>query len=252
VLVIGSDARPEDTKEPRPEGGFGQRSDTIMLMHVGVGSVRRLSILRDTYVPALGGKINSAFAEGGAARLIEVLEDYLGNGLEINHVMEIDFENFPEFIDSLGGIDVTVKQRCVKPAERFGGYGIRELKFKRGEHHLDGRRALGFARIRKNACNPREDDRHRAARQQEVLSGIRDAALSPSTFVRLPWVAWNAPKTVKSDMDGPGLSMLFADLVTGGSGETRVLRFDGTGPGGSVVVSEERREREVKRLLGEE
>jgi LCP family protein required for cell wall assembly len=254
VLVIGSDARPADTKEPEPEGGFGERADTIMLMHVGVGSVRRLSILRDTYVPELDGKINSAFAGGGgAARLIEVLEDYLGNGLEINHVMEIDFENFPDFIDSLGGVDVTVKQRCVKPAERFGGYSIRELKFRRGEHHLDGRRALGFARIRKNACNPREDDRHRSARQQEVMSGIRDAAISPSTFVRLPWVAWNAPKTVKSDMEGPGLSMLFADLMTGGSGKTQILRPDSLdGPGGSVIVEEGTRKREIERLLGED
>ena len=259
VLVIGSDARPEGTKEPEPSGGFSERADSIMLMHVGVGSVRRLSVLRDTYVQTSDyeGKINGALAGGGGpGRLIEVLEEYLGNDLEINHVMEVDFENFPDFIDSLGGVDVTVKQRCVRPAERFGGYGIRELTFRRGKHHVDGRRALGFARIRKNSCNPREDDRQRAARQQEVLSGIRDRVAKPSnwpsTFVRLPFVAWNAPKTVNSDMEGPGLSMLVADLMTGGSGKTRILRFDQLGPGGSVIVSEQRREREIERLLGED
>ena len=34
------------------------------------------------------------------------------------------------------------------------------------------KRALGYARVRKNPCAPAEDDRTRAARQQEVLHGI--------------------------------------------------------------------------------
>ena len=42
----------------------------------------------------------------------------------------------------------------------------------KGEHELDGQQALGFARVRKNDCAPGEDDRDRAARQQQVLRAI--------------------------------------------------------------------------------
>ena len=39
--------------------------------------------------------------------MVETVEGYLGNGLKINHVMEVDFKGFPKFIDSIGGVTVT-------------------------------------------------------------------------------------------------------------------------------------------------
>src|SRR5690242_2127633 len=48
ILVLGSDQRPKGTKEPGASTSGPSRSDSIMLLHVGVGSVRKLSILRDT------------------------------------------------------------------------------------------------------------------------------------------------------------------------------------------------------------
>ena len=252
ILVLGSDARPKGSKEPG--AGGASRSDSIMLLHVGVGSVRRLSIPRDAQaeIPGHGvGKINSAYALGGAPLAIETIEGYLGNGLRINHLIEISFENFPDFIDSLGGIDVTLK-RCVRspPFGEFGpGRGRKRLSFRKGENHLDGHEALGFSRIRKNSCAPNEDDRARAARQQQVLSGIRDSLISPRTFVKLPWVAWDAPRTVRSDLAGPGMTALAIDLVTGGSGKTNVLRPDTLEP---LIVSEAERRTQVRRLLGKD
>ena len=136
------------------------------------------------------------------------------------------------------------------PFGEFGTKGGRKaLRFRRGENHLSGQQALGFSRIRKNLCSPNEDDRDRAARQQLVLSGIRSKATSPRTFFRLPWVAWDAPRTVRSDMQGFGLSALFFDLMTGGSGKTNVLRPDTLEP---FVVSEAERRIQVRRLLGKD
>lgn len=245
VLVLGSDARPPGSKEPGA-GGPG-RSDSIMLLHVGVGSVRRLSILRDSFaeIPGHGAqKINAAYALGGPALTIETVENFLGNGLEINHMLEIDFENFPDFIDSLGGIDVTLDNCVRSPA--FGGA---PFYLGKGEHHLSGRKALRFARVRKNECAPNEDDRARARRQQQVMSAIRSRMFSPWTFVRLPWVAWAAPRTLRTDMKGPGLSLLFLDLLTGGAGKTRVLKPSGAGPGGSLTVSEDEKAKAVRQLV---
>lgn len=247
ILVIGSDQRPEGTREPGAETDRG-RADSILLLRAGFGSVRRLSILRDSLadVPGSGPqKINAAQAIGGTALTIETVEGFLGNGLDINHVIEVSFDEFPEFIDALGGIDITL-DNCVR-SDPFGG---RKFSLSRGEHHLNGRQSLAFARVRRNRCAPNEDDRSRARRQQQVLSAIRSQVISPSTFFRLPWVSWEAPRTVKTDMRGPALAGLFTDILTGGTGETEVLEPSGAGPGGSLTVSEEAKSRAVAKLLG--
>ena len=239
VLVLGSDERPEGSLEPGAAGSPA-RADSILLLHVGIGSVRRLSILRDTPadIPGHGiQKINAAYAFGGAPLIIETIEGYLGNGLEINHIIEVSFEDFPEFIDALGGIDVEL-ENCIR-SNSFGG---RRVRLSKGEHHLNGKQALAFARVRQNECNPSEDDRARAARQQQVMSAIRSQILSPSTFFRLPLVSWEAPQTIRSDLEGPGLLALFADLLTGGSGETNVLEC--------LPCSEEEKAEAVDDLVG--
>jgi LCP family protein required for cell wall assembly len=221
ILVLGSDVRTGESIDESQQGPG--RSDTIMLVHAAFGSVRKLSIPRDVEVDVPGhgiNKINAAYALGGPALTIETVESFLGNGLEINHLVEVDFENFPELIDSLGGITVNNPTRiCSPPFDNFW----KGLRFKKGEVELDGTRALGYARIRKNTCAPAEDDRARAARQQKVLAAIGSEVKSPTTFVRLPWVSWNAPRTLRTDMNGFELMMLFADMATGSSDETAVL-----------------------------
>ena len=246
VLVLGSDRRPAWSKEPGADATG--RADSIMLLRASVGSVRRLSVLRDSYaqIPGDGAqKINAAYAIGGAALTIRTVEGFLGNGLEVNHLVEVSFEDFPAFIDALGGIDVEL-ERCVS-SDPFSG---RRFRLRRGKHHLNGRQALAFARVRKNRCAPGEDDRARAARQQQVLSAIRSRLFHPVTFARLPLVSWQAPRTLRTDLGGLGLLGLLVDVMTGGSGETRVLKPYGPGPGGSVTVSEGERERAVTHLLG--
>ncbi|HEX8854939.1 MAG TPA: LCP family protein [Thermoleophilaceae bacterium] len=248
VLVLGSDARPPGSKEPGANPGGPSRSDSIMLLHVGFGTVRKLSILRDSQaqIPGHGvAKINAAYAIGGPALAIKTVEGFLGNGLRVNHVLEVNFQNFPKLIDALGGIDVNLK-RCIR-SNSFDG---KTFRLRKGEHHLSGDEALRYARIRENFCAPREDDRARAARQQEVLSQMRSKALSPGTFFRLPWVSWEAPRTVRTDLGGPGLIALFTDLTTGGGGKTDVLPFTQVNPDGSLLVSQEDRRRAVEKLQG--
>jgi LCP family protein required for cell wall assembly len=251
ILVLGSDQRPKGTKEPGAAGA-PSRADSIMVLHVGFGSVRKLSILRDSFANIPGSqpqKINAAYAIGGAALTIKTVEEFLGNGLEINHVIEVDFENFPALIDALGGVDVTL-DNCVK-SQRFGD---KRVKLTKGRHHLTGREALRFARVRKNLCAPNEDDRQRAARQQKVFAAMRSKLVSPrywpSTFVRLPWISWEAPRALRTDLKGPGLLMLFGDLLTGGSGKTRVLKPDGINGDGSLRIERSSRARAVEQLTG--
>ena len=224
-----------------------------MLIHVGVGSVRKLSIPRDTPVAIPGHgtqKINAAYAFGGAPLTIETIKQFFNDpNLHINHIIEVSFTNFPKLIDSLGGVDVTLK-KCVH-SNSFGGQRVRLSK---GEHHLDGDLALRFSRVRENFCDPSENDRTRAARQQQVLSAMRDRIASPSnwpsSFIRGPFIAWQAPRAIRSDMHGPGLSALFTDILTGGTGKTSVLTPDGPSIGGDLSVSESTRKDALDKLRG--
>jgi LCP family protein required for cell wall assembly len=208
--------------------------------------VRKVSILRDSQadIPGHGvQKINAAYALGGAGLAIQTVEQFMGNGLKINHILEISFDNFPKLIDSLGGITVHLR-RCIH-SNRFGG---KVLILHRGDQHLTGHQALQYSRVRENKCAPNEDDRARAKRQQQVMSAIRSRLLSPTAFIRLPWISWAAPRTVRSDMRGPGLSMLFTDLLTGGGGKTRVL-MPYSSNGTQLLVSDAAKRRAVEQLL---
>jgi LCP family protein required for cell wall assembly len=245
ILVLGSDVRTGESID-KSQSGPG-RSDTIMLVHSAFGSVRKLSIPRDVEVDIPGhgiNKINAAYALGGPALTIETVESFLGHGLKVNHLVEVDFKNFPDFIDSLGGVTVNNKSRiCSPPFDNFW----KGLHFKKGEIDLNGRRALGYARVRKNSCAPAEDDRDRAARQQQVLSAIGSQVKSPSTFVRLPWVSWHAPRTLRTDMNGVQLMGLFADMATGTSDNTEVLEATCC-RGSNLFVSDGAKEDAVRKL----
>jgi LCP family protein required for cell wall assembly len=244
ILVLGSDARPKNSKEPG--AGGPSRSDSILLLHVGIGGVTRLSIPRDSYtnIPGHGmNKINAAYAFGGPALTIRTVEQFLGNGLKINHLIVVDFQHFPEFIDSLGGVDVTLK-KCVH-SNSFGG---KKVILSKGTHHLTGHQALAFSRVRENFCDPRENDIDRGKRQQQVLSSIKSRMFSLRTFFHAPWVAWNAPRAIRSDLHGPGLSALALDLVTGGSGQTSILKPSQLSP--NLIIDDGTKRDAVHKLLG--
>jgi anionic cell wall polymer biosynthesis LytR-Cps2A-Psr (LCP) family protein len=90
--------------------------------------------------------------------------------------------------------------------------------------HLSGRQALDAVRIRKNICAPAESDLTRARRQQQFLDAVKHRLFSPFTFPRLPWVAWTAPKAIRSDMGGGTLLALFFDSQVGGSIKPTILK----------------------------
>lgn len=256
ILVLGSDARPRGTGEGGANViGEPSRSDTMLLVRAGGGHSARLSIPRDTIVDIPGRgpqKINSAYAIGGPALAVNTVKQYLG--IEVNHLLEVDFENFPKLIDAMGGIDYT--GGCVvsniNGGTRNGGV---TLKLKRGRHRLNGKEALALARTRRNECKPGEDDLDRARRQQKILGAMKGRLFSPGTFVRLPWVSWAGPKAIRSDMGGVSLIGLLASLAVTGSPEPQVLRPSSLAalPGGGtgLTVSEQEKRSAVRRFLDE-
>ena len=245
VLVLGSDQRTDETAEPGSSTEGPSRSDSILLMRLGGGANSRLSIARDTVVDIPGAgrqKINAAFAIGGAALAVQTVESY--TGVDVHHVVLVDFENFPGLIDAMGG--VTYRGGCVisriNGGFRNGGY---TLRLPAGKTHIDGRQALALARTRRNECDKdnSESDLTRARRQQKIFSAMKRRLISPFAFVRLPLIAWEAPQAVRSDMSGPTLLGLFGAIAVAGEPETAVL---GTQDGN---VPEEAKQAAVARFL---
>jgi LCP family protein required for cell wall assembly len=248
TLVLGSDQRTAGTSEPGASTSGPSRSDSILLVRSGGGHSAKLSIPRDTVVDIPGhgrDKINAAYAFGGAALTVRTVKQFLG--IDIDHVFEVDFDNFPELVDAMGGIDYTggcVVSR-INGGARNGGV---TLRLRRGTTHINGKQALALARTRKNLCNPKENDLTRARRQQKVISAMKSRVFSLAGFVRLPLISWNAPKTLKTDMRGPALLGYAIGTALSGSPPTRVLPVTPAG-GTGLAISEADKQRAVQRFL---
>jgi LCP family protein required for cell wall assembly len=186
-LVVGSDSREGLSKEEGkelgtggPEVAGGQRTDTIMLLHVGDGQPLLLSIPRDSLVtiPGVGEdqKVNAAFSLGGPKLLVKTLENE--TGIRIDDYVEIGFGGFVNIVDSVGGIEV-----C--PDEAIDDKKA-SLDIDAGCQDVDGTTALGYARTRHFSTG----DIQRGQNQREVIGQIGDKAASPWTILN-PLRYWN-------------------------------------------------------------
>jgi LCP family protein required for cell wall assembly len=147
-LIVGSDSRENVTQEG--DAGFngsesptGQRSDTLMVLHLEDGKVQMLSIPRDLYVPIVGtdhsSKINAAY-NGGPTQLV----DTISQGplkIPIDRYMEVDFVSFAGLVDALGGVTIDFPNPVV---DTESGLNIPQA----GPVELDGDMALAYVRSR--------------------------------------------------------------------------------------------------------
>src|SRR6266545_2528105 len=173
ILILGGDRRGKTQHNASGAEGEGPpRADTIMVLHASLTSFRKLSIPRDSYaaIPNCGEqKINASLAcntrstNGNPAETIKTVEDFLG--IDINHIIIVDFDGFADFINTLGGVTIDVpdtngkKDGAVVCGDVDGGkkQGGVSLKLPPGDITLQGDKALAYARIRHNACDPSED-----------------------------------------------------------------------------------------------
>jgi LCP family protein required for cell wall assembly len=259
VLILGLDNRPTSGAGSK-EGGLtvsqqverDARTDSIMLWRVGGGVSRRLSIPRDTlvHIPGCGEqKINAAWTCGGPGLTLKVIKQFTGIS-SINHLVVVDLANFPKFIDAIGGVNVKTGRICseISGGRADGGF---TLNLKPGSHHLTGIQALTLARTRDNTCNPTYTDLNREAAQQQILNSIKSQLLTVHTFFHLPWVAWDAPGVIQTDMGGFSLLQLFLSAELGGSATPRLLHeTNSTVNGAEVLIPSAANVRsEVRRLM---
>ena len=180
-LLVGSDSREGLSQSDRQRLGTGdvagQRTDTIMLLHVpsGGGPTLLLSIPRDSYINVPGhgmDKINAAFSIGGPDLLVRTVEQ--STGLRVDDYIEIGFGGFVNVVDAVGGVQICPKTAIQDPKAN--------LDIAKGCQQADGPTALGYVRSRQAALG----DISRAVRQRQVVGAVAGKAASPMT-VLLPW-----------------------------------------------------------------
>ena len=181
MLLIGLDYRDVEANQGPP------RSDSMILFTIDpvAKTAGFLSIPRDMWVniPGFGyGRINMAYAQGEGNKLPgggpelarKTVEQFIG--VPIQYVAQVDFYTFVEFIDLIGGIDIHNDEDL-----RLDPIGAGKDKIRItccGMRHLNGERALAYARYRKGD----EGDVGRARRQQKVIMGIREKVFRPENF----------------------------------------------------------------------
>ena len=186
VLMVGSDSRADLTPEQQNElttGSMeGNRTDTIMLLHIPlIGTPTLVSIPRDSWVPIPGygnDKINAAYALGGPQLLTATVEE--NTGLEIDHFVEIGLAGIANTTDALGGVRLCPTQAY---DDEFSG-----LNVEAGCQLMDGPTALAYVRMR---YQDPKGDLGRIERRQEFISATVKRALNPLTWL-LPWRAFGA------------------------------------------------------------
>jgi LCP family protein required for cell wall assembly len=181
-LLVGSDKREDLTKEDREELGTGnaagERTDTIIMLHVPDGDGPRLllSIPRDSYVDIPGhglDKINAAYSLGGPSLLVQTVEK--ATNVRIDDYVEVGFAGFVDVVDAVGGITICPEVAIDDP--KAG-----DLKLEKGCQDVDGITALGYSRSRAFPLG----DITRAEHQREVITAVGKKAASWQTVV-FPW-----------------------------------------------------------------
>jgi LCP family protein required for cell wall assembly len=179
-LITGSDSRQGLTRkqEHKYHTGVdisGQRSDTIMVLHIPAngGPAILISLPRDSYVPIPGyasNKLNAAYSFGGPKLLAETVQN--ATGLRIEHYMGIGFGGLVNVVNSVGGVTMCFKHSIYDAASG--------LHLKKGCHTLNGGQALAFVRTRHNFAS---QDLQREQNQRVFLRALLTKVTSTSTML---------------------------------------------------------------------
>lgn len=180
------------------------RTDTMIVVTINPKSNKTtmVSIPRDTMVNLRSGentnaeveKINAAYTVDGAGGAIKTIENLINVPIDYYAIMNMG--GLEKIVDAIGGVDVTVPFSWTDSHTH--------MSFNKGKAHLNGKRTLGFVRMRYE--DPR-GDYGRQKRQQQVITAVTKKVLaskSPSEYEKLISLVANNLRT----------NLTFDDLVS--------------------------------------
>lgn len=255
ILLVGTDHATGKGSQGR---GVDQHGDSLTILHTDPGRARLvyLSIPRDLYVqiPGIGySKINAAMQNGGPTLAIKTIDKLLGKQMRINHVVFVDFNQFVDLIDAVGGITVNVPENilsnkfdCPYPASKCATW--KGWSFHKGPTHMSGHEALIFSRIRENQLDPSYTDFARQHDQQLVEQAALAKLASPSQFFSLPFNGSKLLAPISTDLSTWQLMQLAWVKFRSSTGNDLHCRLGGSAQtvgGQDVIVGDVPAEKQV-------
>jgi polyisoprenyl-teichoic acid--peptidoglycan teichoic acid transferase len=167
LLLIGSDHRAGTPFS-------SANTDTMMLVHIDPNSstINVLSVPRDLKVQIPEGrvlataKLNSAYSVGGPNLLVKILKQQVFPGIQLNHIVDVNFGGFESLVNAIGCVYTDVDHRYYNNTI-YTNYSSIDLQ--PGYQKLCGAPALSFVRFRHT-----DTDIVRNARQQDFLRWAKD------------------------------------------------------------------------------
>ena len=198
VLLLGSDYR---------RGHAGNRTDTIMVISVdpNSGAVSAASIPRDAvafplpdgtkFAPKINELYQRYISRIGEKKAGPAMSKAVGRALrvEIDNYVVLGFEGVKRLVNAVGGVDV-VLDKVIRDPVYWLSPTKRGVTFKAGKNHLNGDRALIFARTRKA-----DNDFERARRQQKLVAAAV-GSVKKLGLLQLPELISIARDYVKTDL----------------------------------------------------
>ncbi|VVA43897.1 Cell envelope-related transcriptional attenuator [Candidatus Roizmanbacteria bacterium] len=231
-------------------------SDSIIVFSYDLktNQMTTISIPRDVWSEALRDKINSAYAYGeakkkGSGFILAKAEVETIVGQPIHYATAVDFSQFEELIDFLGGIEVNVEktfddyafpipddslkeppacghseediQKFTEsyPSEeeiwKYFPCRYKHIRFDEGITLMGGETALNFARSR-HSIGSEGTDFAREKRQQKIIEGIKNRLIA---FAKKPNISQYqllydlTNKLVKRDINNQQLAVIFKNIV---------------------------------------
>lgn len=224
ILLVGVDR--QGTK------GYG-RSDCMMIltMNTNTKEIKLASLLRDNYVSIPGysfNKMNASYAYGGPDLLMETIKENFG--ISLDKYIYVDFNEFSNIIDALGGVDIKLTEKEYKNMYNTAG----ESKI----YHLNGEDALKYVRIRKI-----DSDFGRTTRQRNVLSALYESFKNKSTTELveiatslLPYINTNLTQSELLELLYTGIAIKPNNIQQMMVPVEGTYKFDTTSSGASIIA----------------
>jgi LCP family protein required for cell wall assembly len=253
------------------DGAYLTDSMMVVIVDPSQKTLTLLSIPRDSWVPFsfdgttwIYNKINTAYAFAqDPSSYPNRLDRYKGPtgpgtfasdtvshllGIPIRYYLALDFEGFRQMIDAVGGVDVNVPDSFAAnyPANDDPSVnpGWTVVRFTKGTEHMNGERAIEFARARESIDNPSEgSDFARSNRQRIIMQAFKARLFQFGGLIHLPQLLAIAAKHVDTNYTIPDVASL-SQLVVGWQ-DVRFFQTalttanyleDATGPYGAYIA----------------